>query len=429
MISVLMCTYNREHLLKRAIDSILNQTYQDIECIIVDDGSTDNTKQLVESYTDKRIRYIQMERNSYYCYAANYGLSCCEGEYVAFMNSDDVWMPEKLEKQLEFMEDNPKYGACFSAAALIDDRGEDITEECPAMRDLFAKQYDSQKDCLQYLFKYSNSLCHPSALVRKDVLDRVGGFNLLYCQLADHDLWTRIVTEYPIYVSKERLIQFRWDVNAKDQISSATTDKLTRVFNEQILIRKRLMEQLSDEKLKAYFGEWFKNKNSESHIELEFERAFILAECINESPELKVLGIEKLQQVMRMPGAMEVLRNHFKMDIFDLYQWNKEQMYWTGEHKALKEQVEHKEQHIINLEDMMNHQKNLIEQKEQHIVNLENMMNHQKEQIEQKEQHIAKLEHTMNHQKELIDIYENSTSWKVTKPLRDLTRMLKNTKK
>ena len=194
MISVLVCTYNREHLLKRAIDSVLNQTFQDFECIIVDDGSTDNTKQLVESYVDKRIRYIQMERNSYYCYAANYGLSLCKGEYVAFMNSDDVWIPEKLEKQWKFMKDNSEYGACFSEVSLIDNQGNDVTDECYEMRELFGKQYESQKECIQYMLKHKNTFCHPSALVRKQVLDSVGGFNLMYFQLADYDLWIRIVT-------------------------------------------------------------------------------------------------------------------------------------------------------------------------------------------------------------------------------------------
>ena len=90
MVSVLMCTYNRRFCLKQAIDSVLCQTYPDFEFVIVDDGSTDGTEELIKSYQDPRIRYFKLNRNSFYCYAANQGLDHCQGDYVAFMNSDDA---------------------------------------------------------------------------------------------------------------------------------------------------------------------------------------------------------------------------------------------------------------------------------------------------------------------------------------------------
>lgn len=432
MISVLMCTYNREHFLKRAIDSVLNQTYREIEFIIVDDGSTDHTEELVKAYDDTRIRYLKMEKNSFYCYAANYGLLHCKGEYIAFMNSDDVWMPEKLEKQLAFLEEKPEYGACFSAVKLINDQGEDITDECPEMRDLFAKQYESQKECVQYLLKYRNSLCHPSAVVRKEILDKTGGFNLMFCQLADYDLWMRLITEAPVYVMEEHLIQFRWDMTAKDQISIATVENAVRAFNEQVLIRKQFVERLTDEQFKSFLGDWFKNKDSSRHLELEFEKAFILAECLSDAPDLKVLGIEKMEQVMKEPKAMDVLRNHFQMDIFDLYRWNKDHMYWTPwlerEFQRVKATAKHQEnligqknQHIEDLKQSIKLQEELIDQKEQHIINLEQSIKHQEELIRLKEQHIINLE-------QYCKMYENSMSWKVTKPLRNFMRMVRNKK-
>ena len=101
-----MCTYNRRFCLKQAIDSVLCQTYPDFEFVIVDDGSTDGTEELIKSYQDPRIRYFKLNRNSFYCYAANQGLGHCQGDYVAFMNSDDAWLPDKLEKQVSVMEQN-----------------------------------------------------------------------------------------------------------------------------------------------------------------------------------------------------------------------------------------------------------------------------------------------------------------------------------
>lgn len=405
MISVLLCTYNRAQLLPRAIESVLNQTYKDIELIIVDDGSTDNTEEIIKAYDDSRIRYFKMARNSYYCYAANYGLSQCKGKYVAFMNSDDVWIPEKLEKQHQFLEKGTDYGACFSEVALIDDQGNDITAECMEMSAIFSRRFETQKEYIQSLLKNGNCLCHPSAVVRKEMLDKIGGFNLMFCQLADYDLWIRLVTEAPICVLKEKLIRFRWDKNAKDQISGVSAEKNRRVFSEQILIRKQLINRLSDEKFKEYFGDWFRNKNSKSHLELEFERAFVLLECMGEAPELKVLGVEKIEQVMRMPAAMETLRNHFEMDIFDLYRWNTEHMYYTP---WVAQEIEELKQAELR-------QTKKLAQKEEYIKDLE--------------QRIANTEEQVMNLENLIETYENSTSWKVTKPLRDFMRMVKNIKK
>ena len=110
-----MCTYNREQYLKRAIDSVIAQTYTDWDMIIVDDGSTDNTKQLVSYYADPRIQYIKMDKNRFYCYAANHGLEQCRGDYVAFQNSDDEWLPDKLEKQMRFMEEHPELAPVYGS--------------------------------------------------------------------------------------------------------------------------------------------------------------------------------------------------------------------------------------------------------------------------------------------------------------------------
>lgn len=366
MISVLMSTYNRAPLLPRAIDSVLNQTYKDIEFIIIDDGSTDGTEELIRSYDDKRISYKKLKKNSFYCYAANYGLQFCKGEYLAFMNSDDVWLPDKLEKQLQFMEENKEYAVCFTAASLIDYEGNDITDECPEMRDTFGKQYASQKECIQYLLKYRNTLCHPSGLARKEIIDRVGGYNLLFCQLADYDLWMRILPEGPIYVMPERLIKFQWDMKKKEQISIATKENSIRAFNEQVLIKKHLMERLSDEKLIEFFGDQFRNKNSKTHLELEFERAFLLMDCLNEARGLKVLGLEKLEKVMHDPKAMEVLREHFGLDIFELYAWNRANMYQTP--WAESEEAEAK---IKEIQLTVNHYRNLMAQLEHDKIILE----------------------------------------------------------
>ncbi|MBQ6350767.1 MAG: glycosyltransferase family 2 protein [Methanobrevibacter sp.] len=100
MISVIMPTYNRARTLKRAIDSVLAQTYSDIELIVVDDCSTDNTKDIIDKYSDERLRYVRLKKNSGACVARNVGIEKAKGEYIAFQDSDDYWEKEKIEQQI-----------------------------------------------------------------------------------------------------------------------------------------------------------------------------------------------------------------------------------------------------------------------------------------------------------------------------------------
>lgn len=100
MISVIIPVYNREKTIRKSIESVLNQTYKDLEIIIVDDGSNDNSKQIIENIQDDRIKYVYQE-NAGACVARNHGIDISNGKYIAFHDSDDIWLPEKLEKQYD----------------------------------------------------------------------------------------------------------------------------------------------------------------------------------------------------------------------------------------------------------------------------------------------------------------------------------------
>lgn len=103
MISIVIPTYNRATTILEAVRSVLTQTYQDIEVIIVDDGSTDKTKDIVEDIEDKRVKYIRLADNAGACKARNIGIDAAKGDYIAFQDSDDIWQPNKLERQMAFM--------------------------------------------------------------------------------------------------------------------------------------------------------------------------------------------------------------------------------------------------------------------------------------------------------------------------------------
>lgn len=326
MVSVVLCTYNREKTICESVDSILAQTYRDFELIIIDDGSTDKTAELLAQYHDERIKYTCLPENSYYCHAANIGIGQATGEYVAFATSDDIWVPEKLEKQVRYLEEHPECGAVFSKIALIGKDGEKVETDYPDIFNIYEQENRSQSEWMEFFFEVGNCLSHPSSVVRKSLLDKIGGYNLLFAQLADYDLWIRVVAEEDIYIFPERYVKYRW-YSSKEQISNPTEEKWIRTKHEHTLIKRNLLQDLPDEKLQEFFSQKFRNQKSSSEVELKFERAFLMMDKGVDFTRSRVSGFEMLEEALHLPGAVDVLRDHFGMRIQDLYKDNGEVWY------------------------------------------------------------------------------------------------------
>ena len=120
-ITVLLTVYNRESISK-TIESILSQTYQDFELLIIDNASTDKTQSIIKSYSDKRIRLYINEKNMGQTYSLNRGLALARGEYIARIDADDICLPKRLEIQADFLDKNPEFGFCGSWVRYIKDK-------------------------------------------------------------------------------------------------------------------------------------------------------------------------------------------------------------------------------------------------------------------------------------------------------------------
>ena len=183
-VSVIIPTYNRAHLISRAIKSVLNQTYQDFEVIVVDDGSTDNTEKIVKSFNDSRIRYIRHEMNRGGAAARNTGIKAARGEYIAFLDSDDEWLPEKLRRQVEYLESSDeKVGVVYCSQYLQDDSTNTVGEPGG---DLYTG------NVYKYLLR---GWCPPTTslfLVKYRLLTEVGFFDPSLPSFQDYDLWLRL---------------------------------------------------------------------------------------------------------------------------------------------------------------------------------------------------------------------------------------------
>jgi glycosyltransferase involved in cell wall biosynthesis len=204
LVSVIMASYNHEEYVGRAVQSVLDQTLTDWELVITDDGSRDGTAAEIAKFADGRIRFSRFPANRGQFVATNHCLHEARGQYVAVLNSDDVFLPTKLEKQVRFLEDRPEVGAVFSRVRLIDDR-----DQVWHGKTMFRAANMSRFAWLNRFFYRGNCVCHPSVLLRRECHATVGEYDERYAQLADFDLWTRLCLHYEIHILPEELTGFR----------------------------------------------------------------------------------------------------------------------------------------------------------------------------------------------------------------------------
>lgn len=211
MVSVIIPTYNRAHSIGASIQSVLNQTWQSFEIIVVDDGSTDNTRQVVEHFDDDRIRYIGMEKNGGASRARNEGIRQSKCDFIAFLDSDDEWMPQKLEKQMQEMLQAPeKVGVVYCRMRGCKKDGSFIY--CP---ELSLKKEQLEGNLLGNLVA-SNVIGTPAMLVRRKCLEQTGGFDEGLRCLEDWELVLRIAEKWEIGFVDEILVDIHF---SEDSVS------------------------------------------------------------------------------------------------------------------------------------------------------------------------------------------------------------------
>ena len=180
-VSVIVPAYNQGHYLEECIQSVLKQTYEDFEIIIVDDGSTDNTQEVSTSFSDSRVHYIHQE-NRGLSGARNTGIKKAKGSYITYLDSDDLFLPKKLEVLIDNFETEPDFGIIAGQAIVINEHGEKLGEV-----------FDTPppKDHLQFLM--GNPLHVGSVLIRYEWQIKAGYFDENLRSYEDWDMWLRLV--------------------------------------------------------------------------------------------------------------------------------------------------------------------------------------------------------------------------------------------
>jgi len=216
LVSVVMPAYNSEKTIGEAIESILNQTYKNFEFIIINDGSTDKTLEIIKSYAkkDKRIIVLDNEKNFGIPKTRNIALKKSKGKYIAIQDSDDISLSKRLEKQAEFLERNPNVGVVGSFMEIFDGHKKRGIRKYP----------EKDKELRKMIF-FVCPIGQPAAMIRASVFEKIGLFDERFSQTEDLDLWFRIGNEYKLSNLQEVLIKYRYNPKSSTGTKTKAMEK------------------------------------------------------------------------------------------------------------------------------------------------------------------------------------------------------------
>lgn len=324
-VSVLIPSYNHEKFVKECIQSILDQTFQDFEIVITDDGSTDRTVEIIESFDDPRITLFKHSINKGACIATNNCILNSSGKYISMLSSDDAWYPEKLEVQVRYLDKHPEIAAVFGKVEWIDEESNPITDKSFPYMDLFDVENRTRFDWLRFFFEQGNSLCHPCSLIRRDVYDDVGFFNPDYGSLPDFDMWIRICLKYEIEVLDQQLIRFRMISDQSNASGNTLTTHIRNRFEYGQSLNHYLMIKDPDEFLMV-----FPNAEKFGEITEDTLPYFLARLALESNADFKtVWGIDLLYSMLQDETMAQVLRDRYHFSHLDFIRL-------TGQHDPLQ---------------------------------------------------------------------------------------------
>lgn len=217
-ISVLLPVYNAGKFLHESIESILNQTFSDFELIIINDGSKDNSKEIINSFKDTRIVFIDQE-NIGLAASLNKGLGLAKGKFIVRQDNDDISLPQRFEKQLIYFEKNPKVELLGTAAEIVDELGR------PTGR---FHRHSSDSLTLKFALLFNNPYVHSSVMFRKNVIERTGVYSTDNSVFEDYDLWSRIARIAEVSNLEECLVKYREVLTGMSKSAGDYKEKVKR---------------------------------------------------------------------------------------------------------------------------------------------------------------------------------------------------------
>ena len=384
-ISVILTSFNHEKYICEAIDSVLNQTFIDFELIILDDCSSDNSWDLITKYTDPRIKAFRSEVNNGCAIWLNktiFEVAC--GEYIAIHHSDDVWVLDKLEKQVAFLVAHSKVGAVFTSVIPINELGMPLFDELNFYYSIFDQPNRSRHEWLRFFFLSGNALCHPSVLIRKHCYIDCGAYRDMLAQLTDFDMWIRLCAKYEIHVLEDPLVKFRILDNGMNTSGNRPEARI-RCSNESYKLLQQYRSILIQDNIFKIFPDFISyDRGKDTDLE------YVLARVCLESDDYflrNLLAIDILFDILNDPSHRQAVDKIYGFSPRDFIEI-------TGRLDLFSREE------TLNLRSSITERDRIIE--EVHIT------------VQEKDLLIEEFKTLMQ-----------SRSWRLTKPFRSLSKLLR----
>jgi len=245
VISVLLPVYNAERYVAEAISSILTQTFTDFELIIINDGSTDNSGNVIKQFKDQRIILVE-QNNQGLATSLNNGLKIAKGRYIARQDNDDVSAPDRFQKQVEYLEKHPGIGLLGTAALIVDENNKETGR---------FHQHPLSSHELKYFLLFDNPFVHSSVMIRRTVMQQVGTYYTGKQYFEDYNLWSAIARVSGVANLPDKLVRYR---EVSQGMSKTTEDYRLRVRNQSFQNIQHYLSPTTDatlaEFLDLYYG-------------------------------------------------------------------------------------------------------------------------------------------------------------------------------
>lgn len=388
-VSVLLTSFNHEKYICEAIDSVLNQTFADFELIVLDDASTDNSWYLISQYSDPRVKAFRNTMNYDAKYKLNNAISeLSAGEYVAIHHSDDVWVPDKLEKQIAILDAHFEVGAVFTSTLAIAENGSPLTDEKHFYSNVFEQPNRTRHEWLKFFFSRGNALCHPSALIRKSCFEDCGLYRLEMGQVPDLDMWMRLCLKYEIYVLPEKLVRFRVRDNEANASGNRPEARIRGMYEYYKLLSNYRKIESFDELVKVFPSAEKYSRNEET--DMDFALAMV---ALEEKPFAftPLFSLDLLFEIISNPKRATNIKRLYNFDYRNFIEL-------TGQYdvflREAREEIAERDRIIAEL-------------------------------IAERDRDVAERDGVIAWQDTVINGIYASRSWRLTRPLRFLTSLIR----
>ena len=317
-ISILLPVHNGARHLRHTLQSVLAQTDPDWELIVVDDASTDDTAAILRELQDTRIRLLSNPRNEHICHSLNIALAAAQGRWIARIDADDFWYPEKLSLQRAYLEAHEDCGACFTYVDVVDEQDRPLGEnESWFVRHFHVENQPTPEAWQKLLLTEGCRLCHPSVLLRREAMGE--GYDPALVQVQDFELWLRVARRWRLHVLPTVLMAYR---ASEDSVSARSAAVDRRSDYEMGLMIARYVDEMPPECFREVFG--LRVPEAANRLDFACEKAFALLERTIRAPFYRSRALDRFAALLHTPEGMARLREMYGFRPVDFYRLSSE---------------------------------------------------------------------------------------------------------